>query len=474
MGIATQIMMSISGQDKTAGAFASVAGRAKAAEGALRRAIGAATAGLGAAMIARSAKQALDAMGTISDRAQQMGVSAVYAQQLAAALDQVGIKGVSMDTLADAFGKMTKETGATGAKGFEDTLASIAALGSEQERVEALFKSFGRGVGASFAPLVRQGPDALRQGLRDVMAGMPAVSDAAVNMGDATSDALKRSGLAASAAWRQTLGDIMAWIQQTFGVTPAEAVTVLTENVKWAVGAAWEYFRALGVNIGRIAAYFAEDFDGALKWMLRGVLDFTVAATKLLLAVPWNVGQVLGANIAEGLNSILTGESFDSAAVKDFVQTSVVPNLRKAGEAFVDSLKMRGNDQLKLEMPDGAALLEKRRDAVGTALRSIAAQAQLATGGVVEETAAEAVKAVKDAAKNTFVAAGTYEALKLALANRPGGAGAPGLAGLGASRAPGQPQGDGGGLMGSLVTVAKNIERRLTDMDGRLMRLEAV
>jgi cytochrome c556 len=474
MGIATQILMSIQGQDQTGGAFSSVASRAAKASSGLRRAIGMATAGIGAALIVRSAKQAIDSMGTLSDQAQRVGTSAVYLQQLTAALDEVGIVGINMDSLAAAMGKMTKETGAVGAKGFEDSLAAISAIADEGPRVEKLTQVFGREMGAKIAPLVRQGPDAFRAGLRDVMAAMPAVTDAAVNSSDAVSDAMKRAGLTAQAAWRQVLGNIINWFGETFGMSLAEAMTLLTENIKWGVQVGWAYFHAFGANIGKVAAYFVEDWRGAVRWVYEGFKEVLIAIFNFHVQIFKSIGNV-AVEFGKQLWSAIKGDGFDwseftSAAKAEFAKVG------ESGKELFKALKIEGNDKLKLEMPDMGDLLKQRRASIDTALKSLEAKAQLATGSVVEDTAERAVKAVRDAANNTFVEAGTYAALKLALSNSAqtttgaGRIGGPAPVG-GAGPSSGE---TGGGLMGALVSVAKNIETKLTQMELRMLRLEAI
>ena len=483
MAIATQIMLGITGQDKTGDAFASVAARASKAGSALKRNLGLITAGLGIAGVAYAAKKAVDEMGTISDRAQQMGVTADYAQKLAGALDQVGIKGVSLDSLADTFSKMTKETGATGAKGFEDTLASIAAIGDEGGRVEALAKVFGRSLGPNLAPLVRQGPDALRQGLADVMAAMPAVGDAAANAGDRVSDALKIAANTGKAAWQSALGSIILWVEDAFGMPFGEAMGAALANVKWAVGMIGLAFSTLFGNIKKVIAFFVEDWRGALQWVWNGVSGFVVSVFQAF----WQIFKSIGAmavSFGEQIWSAMKGDGFDWSAIGDDAEAE----LGKIGGSLKDVLKAAiptGNDKLKFDVIDWDAQFAKRDEMIATARKGVASQALLASGGVIEGVADEAVKAIKDATKEAaFVEAGTYAALKLIMGNRGGAMSAgSGSAQAAASYGAGRPASGAGssaaadrtaGLMQKLIDVAATIERGVSTLTLHAARLEAV
>ena len=472
MALATQIMLGITGQDKTGDAFASVAGRAAKAGSALKRNLGLITAGLGIAGVAYAAKKAVDEMGTISDRAQQMGVTADYAQKLAGALDQVGIKGVSLDVLADTFSKMTKETGATGAKGFEETLAAIASIGDEGGRVEALAKTFGRSLGPNLAPLVRQGPDALRQGLADVMAAMPGVSDAAANAGDRVSDALKIAANTGKAAWQEALGGIILGIEDAFGMPFGEAMATALANVKWAVGLIGLAFSTLFGNIKKVIAFFVEDWRGALQWVWNGVSGFVVALFKAF----WQIFKSIGAmavSFGEQIWSAIKGDGFDWGAIVDDANAE----LGKIGSSLSDVLQSAiptGNDKLKFDIIDWEAQFKKRDELVATARKGVASQALLASGGVIESVADEAVKAIKDAAKEqSFTEAGTYAALKLAMGNRGAAFGAASSPGSGYSASTAQARQESS-LMSKLIEVAQSIRAAVSDLSASAKRLEAI
>jgi len=477
MALATQVLLGITGQDKTGAAFASVASRATKAGSALKRNLGLITAGLGLVGVARAATGAAHAMGTIDDRAQQMGVGVEYAQQLASALDTVGIKGATMDTLADAFAKMTKETGAVGVKGFEDTLAAIAAIGDEQGRVQALATTFGRALGGNLAPLVRKGPDAFREGLAGVMASMPAVSSAAVKAGGRASEALDLAAQTGKAAWQSAIGAIVVAVENGFGMPFNEAMGTALANVKWAVGLIGLAFSTLFGNIKKVIAFFVEDWRGALQWVWNGVSGFVVALFKAF----WQIFKSIGAmavSFGEQIWSAIKGDGFDWGAIVDDANAE----LGKIGGSLKDVLQAAipsGNDKLKFDIIDWDKQFAKRDELVATARKGVQKQALLASGGVIEDVAHDAVKAIKDAAKDvSFVEAGTYAALKLAMGNR--GAAAAGGSAFGGSSAPGgyasstaQARQEGS-LMSKLIEVAQSIRAAVSDLSASCKRLEAI
>ena len=444
----------------------------------MKKVLHGALAGIGVGLTFHEVKKALDEMREVNDEAMRAGVSASYMQKLVTAFDQVGIVGLDMDTVAKAMQAMTKSTGAAGKAGFESTLASIAAIGDEQGRVAALADTFGK-MGPKMAPLVRQGPDALREGLRAVMAAMPAVTDEAVAASAETSEALKLAGVECQTAWRQVIGNIGLWAQETFGGTVAGAITELVQNIKWCVEVGWAYFHAFGVNIGRVAEYFCEDWRSALAWVANGVKELWLANMKLQGQIIESSAKTMMGVVkrVSPIYKLISGMTGEDLGWKKWAEDAEgeISKVGKSGYEVLLNMIPRGNDKLKFEIPDMGEMLKQRREMIKTAQEGLEAKTKLATGSVIEEAAKEGVKAIKDAARNTYTEAGTYDALKLALANRTGGA-FMGRVG-GSSAQGGYEVGAGaqsGGLMSALVTVAKNIETKLNDMSLRMARLETV
>ena len=355
--------------------------------------------GLSFGAIAYGAKRAVDALGELSDQAQRMSSSAVDVQKLTGALDMVGIVGVNVDAMAKAFGKMAKETGAVGVRGFRGVMQSIAGMGSEQERVNELVRVFGREMGEKFAPMVRQGPQAFIEGLDGVMAMMPAVTDAAVNAGDSAADALKIAGNTITVAWQQTIGDMVAGWEDVFGVSFEEGIYTAIEYVKWFAASAWKHFKALGENIGKVAWSVVDDWRGALESM--------------------------GLHIVGTYNSIWSlAKEFDKQYVKWAMGDGAV-DWKAVWQEAVDGYKAVGESEfgkgIAWSVVDDAALARARDAAIEIKKAGIEAAKKLVAGGVeadatIADAATKATKAVKDSAKDAaYVSAGSYAALKIGM-----------------------------------------------------------
>mgnify|MGYP000911248904 CR=1 FL=1 len=399
----SSILFSLNGVDKTAGAFNSVQKRAQSAMSKLRGVAMAAGLGLSFGAIAYGAKRAVDALGELSDQAQRMSSSAVDVQKLTGALDKVGIVGVDVDAMAKAFGKMAKETGAVGVRGFRDVMQSIAGMGSEQERVNELVRVFGREMGEKFAPMVRQGPQAFVEGLDGVMAMMPAVTDAAVSAGDSAADALKLAGNTITVAWQQTIGDMVAGWEDVFGVSFEEGIYIAIEYVKWFAKSAWEHFKAFGENIGKGAWAVVDDWSGALE------------SIGLMFAGAFNAIGRLAKEFGKQLWQWVKGEgAMDWKAV---------------WQEAVDGYKAVGESEfgkgIAWSVVDDAALAKARDAAIEIKKAGIEAQKKLVAGGreaaaTIADAANDATKAVKDSAKEAaYVSAGSYAAMKIGMNNRP-------------------------------------------------------
>lgn len=391
----SSILFSLNGVDKTAGAFNSVQKRAQSAMSKLRGVAMAAGLGISFGAIAYGAKRAVDALGELSDQAQRMSSTSVDVQKLTGALDMVGIVGVNVDALAKAFGKMSKETGAVGVRGFRGVMQSIAGMGSEQERVNELVRVFGREMGEKFSPMVRQGPQAFVEGLDGVMAMMPAVTDSAVNAGDSAADALKIAGNTIKVAWQQTIGDMVAEFEDVFGVSFEVGIYTAIEYVKWFATSAWEHFKAFGENIGKGAAAVVDDWRGALE------------SIGLMFAGAFNAIGRLAMEFGKQLWKWIKGEG---AVDWKAVWQEAVDGYKEVGESEFGK-------GIAWSVVDDAALARARDAAIEVKKAGIEAAQKLATGGAAADATIAA--AAKDSAKEAaYVSAGSYAAMKIGM-NKP-------------------------------------------------------
>jgi hypothetical protein len=449
MSAAARIALAMSGEDRTAAMFASVQKRANAAMGGLRKTLALAGVGLGVAGVTRAAKQAVDALGTLSDQAQRMGSSAEDVQRLTGALDKVGVVGVSVESLASAFGKMTKETGQQGVAGFREILGQVASLGTEQERVLELTRVMGREMGAKLAPLVRQGPEAFQQGLEGVMAMMPAVSTEAANAGDSASDALKIASAEIRTAWQGMIGDMVGGWENTFGVSFEQGIYIAIEYVKWFANSLWQSFKTSIQNSVMLFRAMFNDFGGGLEWMARGFAGVLNGIGRL--------AREFGLQLWDWLTG---GGAMDWQAVWQ----SAVDGFEAVGRSAF-------GDGIEWSLVDEQALAAARDAAIATKRAGIEAQALLATGAAAVESeiavaGQKSAKLVRDAAKDaSLVYAGSYAALKVALDNRSGSLGTAGA--LRSGTAGGAGSAAGGGSTQQAGEMVRLLRRLLeTNQDG--------
>ena len=164
-------------------------------------------------------------MSALTDRAADAGTSAPALQTLVGAMQQLGVRGASLDTVSRAMQNMARTTGEVGAEGFAKVLGQASRMSSEAERLDFLSKAFGRTQGAVFASIIREG-DAGVQKLLELAGGYPAVGDAAAQAGDRAADARARASDAIKAGWFEMLGNLVIGFENTFGPLPEVAAKV--------------------------------------------------------------------------------------------------------------------------------------------------------------------------------------------------------------------------------------------------------
>jgi hypothetical protein len=93
---------------------------------------------------------------------------------------------------------------------------AIANLGNESDRVQSLTEIFGKG-GGELAGLMRAGPDAFVEGMKDVSGMISMASEESVNMGGMMADAFKAVGTSMQNDFGQAFLNIMNFGQESFG-----------------------------------------------------------------------------------------------------------------------------------------------------------------------------------------------------------------------------------------------------------------
>lgn len=246
----TEVRMNIRGVDQTRGVFATINARMQAMGARLRLAAASIANGFKRAFVALGAavaavvvgiRKAAQNMSVLGDRAAQAGTSAQELNGLVVGLGVAGAKGANLESVTDALARMTKATGAVGMQGLQDTLAGIAALETEGERVAELSRIFGRTFGPGMAAIVRGGPDAVRASMQGIVDIAPRMEQRLVDAGDAIADGMAVAQNNIKTGWDSAWVEMAVTLSDHFGV-PAEQIWArLGANIRFWLGVAFRH-----------------------------------------------------------------------------------------------------------------------------------------------------------------------------------------------------------------------------------------
>lgn len=90
--------------------------------------LGGAIAAAGAYLGANAFMSGVKELGALSDRAAAASTSVDELTKASTAMSVLGIKGASVEQLADAFARMEKTTGRTGMQGFYQTIEELGKI----------------------------------------------------------------------------------------------------------------------------------------------------------------------------------------------------------------------------------------------------------------------------------------------------------------------------------------------------------
>lgn len=373
-----------------------------------------------AAALAYATDRAAARFGTLSDQAAQAGATADEITRLSLALQQAGVRAASVDTLASALARMAKTTGRTGLAGLRETLAEIAALPDEAARVVALSESFGKALGPQFAALVRQGPDALKQGLDDAVAAMPGVSNAVVAMGDSIADGMLTIRTSLRNAWDTTIVSIAQKIAERFGENSFRALGLkigayVSYYAKIAIaniGPLWEHLKFWAGNLPRLFVAGIQDIGDALEnwifsklgWIGRRIKDLGDGVAMISGAL----GAAVESDWAGALDALTTLPETKAAGSRigkilgEYAGPAFVSSTAEAEKELADALA---------KVADGSKAIEEIASGVAAPFEDgeDAADALGKAGAAAAKKTAEAWRGAG------AVMAGSYEALKLTI-----------------------------------------------------------
>jgi len=256
--------IAVKGVDQTAGAFASIRGRAVATGAQIKSMLGGALAAAGAYLGLRAVKGGIDELGHLSDVAMKTSTSVDELTQATAAMGALGIQNMGVEQLAKSFDYMAKTTGRSGMAGFYQTIAELGKIEDVAMRGQEAMRIFGRS-GMEFMPLINAADQSV-EALQTVVAAMPKIPQAAADAGDAMSDAMGFAANQAKSIWLQGLASICGWFDNEYkgGVREASlsAGNYVEYYAKTAVAKALTWYRKAQEYLKRFGDW-AGTFVGA-------------------------------------------------------------------------------------------------------------------------------------------------------------------------------------------------------------------
>lgn len=253
----TGIKLKVSAVNTTGRVFKSIAASALGVTTSIAK--WGAVAGAGAlAAFAVTAKK----LGELSDVAQSAGTTTEEITKLSTALGVLGVKGSSPEELASAFQKMTKATGQVGMEGFHNVIAEIAKLPDITDRSAAAMKVFGR-AGMQFMPIIEGAAKNGIDALKDVEAGMPGISQAAADAGDAFADSMDIMKAGAAKVWNEGMMKVASHITGEFTDDVRTSALVCAAQMEYFAKAAWLHIEPF---FTQTSAAFAQLGNMIAKW----------------------------------------------------------------------------------------------------------------------------------------------------------------------------------------------------------------
>lgn len=268
--------VAIKGVDQTAGAFNSVAARAKATGASIRSIMGGAIAAAGAYLSVRSFVSATEELGKLSDVAQKTNTNIEDLTKATTALQILGVN-TDVDTLAKSLQFMEKNTGRSGMEGFYETIDELRAIPDLAERSAQTVKIFGRS-GMELLPVVNASKDAAKA-IRDVSAGLSGIPAKAAAAGDRASDAMRTITNAAKSIWLRFVGVVLDFLDAKFPGGIREAANKAAVYMEYSAKLAKRYLKAV-----------ADDFGGFFK----GIIEAGAWAMESLVRYMGSMAKVGG------------------------------------------------------------------------------------------------------------------------------------------------------------------------------------
>ena len=398
---------------------------AKLAKATAKLAIGFAAAGAAlAAAVGTAVVSCARKLSALTDAAARAGTSSSDLHKLSVVFAELGVRGADIETITTGLQRMAMTTGHVGTEGLKKVLAQIASIGDEQERIKELTRVFGRSFGPSLAHLVRQGPDAFKEGIEGCLASVVAVEDQVADSADSIADGWNRMTDGLSVGWQTFVMTIASNAVNATGKTGAQIGAL--------VAARFAYFgEVAAIHFQKIAAFFTncvrswrEDSEEFCVWLGTRLLQMTDAITGPIMhffSRLWGYCKAI-------YNAVVA--TFTDDDIAD-AWSNTLAEQEEAWQLFHDELmkpvKMPGKNlidtsELDKWLEEARARLEAKKEAIEGLAE---ATSKAASGTPLVEGAEDAADLLTDAAdkiSKSFkeaqgIRADSYEAQKVILAN---------------------------------------------------------
>ena len=253
--------VAIKGVDQTAGAFNSIAARAKATGAQIRSIMGGAIAAASAYLSVRAVKDAVAELGKLDDIAGKTGTNVEELTQAVNGLQIIGIS-TSVDSLAKSLMLMQKNTGRSGMAGFYETIEELGKIPDVAERSKQAMAIFGRS-GLELMPIVnaaREGTDAIK----GVIGAMPGIPAAAAKAGDDANDAWSIVCAEFHSLWLQTVGAVLRFFGADMGNGMRQAAAEGMAQFEFGIKTGFVSVKMALAQIWRYTAGYIQQFLTAI------------------------------------------------------------------------------------------------------------------------------------------------------------------------------------------------------------------
>ena len=253
--------VAIKGVDQTAGAFNSIAARAKATGAQIRSIMGGAIAAAGAYLSVRAGKEAVAELGKLDDIAGKTGTNVEELTQAVNGLQIIGIS-TSVDSLAKSLMLMQKNTGRSGMAGFYETIEELGKIPDVAERSKLAMAVFGSS-GLELMPIVNAARE-VTDAIKGVIGAMPGIPAAAAKAGDDANDAWSIVCAEFHSLWLQTVGAVLRFFGADMGNGMRQAAAEGMAQFEFGLKAGFVSVKMALAQIWRYTAGYIQQFFSAI------------------------------------------------------------------------------------------------------------------------------------------------------------------------------------------------------------------